>query len=193
LMSTTATSRNLWAGRFAFWRLESTAAAVLACGGVYFGPGCVTHGVDIQEACKAYEEPGVSVWIGDQADRAFWRRFKEQVPPLDIVIDDGGHVPEQQIVTLEETLPHLRPGGVYLCEDVQGIHHEFAAYVGGLASHFHHTSITPGPLLVAPTTGFQRAVGSIHVWPFLVVIERSEHPAAQFAAPRHGTEWQPFL
>ena len=38
----------------------------------------------------------------------------------------AGHTPEQQIVTLEEMLPHLRPGGVYLCEDVHGIHHDFA-------------------------------------------------------------------
>ena len=27
---------------------------------------------------------------------------------LDVVIDDGGHSVEQQIVTLEETLPYLR-------------------------------------------------------------------------------------
>ncbi|MDP9257299.1 MAG: hypothetical protein M3Q31_12175, partial [Actinomycetota bacterium] len=37
-----------------------------------FGPGCHVHGVDIQEACRAYEGEGVSIHIGDQADPAFW-------------------------------------------------------------------------------------------------------------------------
>jgi len=71
----------------------------------YFGAGCQVYGIDVQEACKVYEGEGKRIFIGDQADREFWRRFREQVPSLDIVIDDGGHRPEQQIVTLEETLP----------------------------------------------------------------------------------------
>jgi hypothetical protein len=54
------------------------------------------------------------VFVGDQADRSFWKRVKQEVPNLGVVIDDGGHIPEQQIVTLEEMFPHLRPGGVYL-------------------------------------------------------------------------------
>jgi hypothetical protein len=96
----------------------------------YFGAGCKIYGVDIEDACKAYQKEGIEVFIGDQADRSFWRTFKQQVPRVDILIDDGGHAPEQQIVTLEEMLP-TSPGGVYICEDVQGIHHEFRAYVSG--------------------------------------------------------------
>jgi hypothetical protein len=46
-----------------------------------------------------------SIHIGDQGDREFWRAFRERVPPVDVLIDDGGHQPEQQIVTLEEMLP----------------------------------------------------------------------------------------
>ena len=64
----------------------------------------------------------IHVLIGDQADRTFWRRMIAHgtLPPLDIVIDDGGHTPDQQRVTLEELLPHIRPGGVYVCEDIHG-------------------------------------------------------------------------
>jgi hypothetical protein len=90
-------------------------------------------------------------------------------------------------------LPHLRPGGVYLCKDVQGIHHDFAAYVSGLSSHLHTQNPIPGPVLAAAPTEFQRAVYSIHVYPFVVVIERTDSPISQFLCPRHGTEWQPFL
>jgi len=71
--------------------------------------------------------------IGDQADRRFWKRFKQEHPRIDVLIDDGGHEPEQQLVTLEEMLPHLRPGGVYICEDVHGERNRFNAYVHGVA------------------------------------------------------------
>ena len=35
-----------------------------------------------------------------------------------ILIDDGGHTMEQQIVTFEELYDHINDGGIYLCEDV---------------------------------------------------------------------------
>jgi hypothetical protein len=65
---------------------------------------------DIEAACESYEDPQTKIFIGDQADRSFWERFKQDVPKLDIVVDDGGHEPDQQIATMEALLPHLRPG-----------------------------------------------------------------------------------
>jgi hypothetical protein len=159
----------------------------------YFGERSSIYGVDIEKGCTMYEETGVRVFIGDQANRSFWKHFKQEVSIIDIVIDDGGHTPEQQTVTLEEMLPHLRPGGVYLCEDVHGDHHEFAAYVSGLASHLNCRIERPAKQLVSPLSEFQRAVYSIHLYPFVAVIERSDAPTTEFVAPKHGTEWQPFL
>src|SRR6185503_13401380 len=111
---------------------------------------------DIEQACRVYEDEQVRVHVGDQADREFWRKFRKDVPLLDIIVDDGGHTPRQQIVTLEELLPHLRPGGVYLCEDVHGVHHEFVAYIAGIADHFNATNRKPGELLAAAPTAFQK-------------------------------------
>ena len=71
----------------------------------YFGEHCRVHGVDIREECKMYEDAHTTIHIGDQADRAFWKRFRESVPAVDVLIDDGGHQPEQQMVTLEEMSP----------------------------------------------------------------------------------------
>jgi len=88
----------------------------------YFGERSHIRGIDIEPACKTYERDGISIMIGDQEDRNFWKRFKDTVPGIDVLIDDGGHTFEQQIVTLEETLPHIRPGGVYLCEDMHCLH-----------------------------------------------------------------------
>jgi SAM-dependent methyltransferase len=165
----------------------------------YFGPRCHVYGVDIEAACKIYEGEGVEVFIGDQADRAFWTRFKEKVPSLDVVIDDGGHRVDQQVATLEELLPHLRPGGVYLCEDIHRASSPFGLYISGLSQRLNgddRPEANPDDnarRLVARASAFQGAIDSIHMYPFVVVIEKREAPVAEFVAPKHGTHWQPFL
>lgn len=159
----------------------------------YFGDKCHIYGVDIQEACKAYESDRVSVIIGDQSDRKFWKSFRENVNGLDILIDDGGHTPEQQRITLEEMLPHLSPGGVYICEDIHGRSNRFSAFASGLVHELNGMNRMPGALLQSNVTQFQSAIHSIHFYPYLLVIEKHRTPLKQLSAPKHGTEWQPFL
>jgi hypothetical protein len=160
----------------------------------YFGEGIRIHGVDIQAECKVYEDAHTTIHIGDQADRSFWKRFRESVPTVDVIIDDGGHLPEQQMATMEEMLPHLCPGGVYICEDVHGVGNRFAAFAYSMAdglNAFSQTSLqqehasTPTPL--------QAAVHSVHLYPFVVVVEKRNSNLESFVAPKHGTKWQPFL
>jgi len=164
----------------------------------YFGPRCRVYGVDIEESCKAYEGDGIEVFIGDQADRGFWRDFRRQVPEVDIIIDDGGHHFNQQATTLEQMLPHLRPGGVYICEDIHGTFNNFTLYVSGLSWSLNGGKIHRDPdqdnrRLTAQTSAFQSSVHSIHLYPFVAVIERRCSPVAEFVAPKRGTQWQPFL
>lgn len=163
----------------------------------YFGPDCHIYGVDIQPACRTYEDQRTRIFIGDQADRAFWKSFREQVPVIDILIDDGGHLPHQQIITLEEMLPHLQPGGVYLCEDIHGIGNEFAARAHALADELNAFQRIREPdesrRLLAATNDSQRLIHSVHFYPFVCVIEKHATPVAQLEAPKHGTQWQPFL
>lgn len=158
----------------------------------YFGSGCYVYGVDIAPECKAYESDRVKILTGDQADRNFWRTFKEEVPRVDILIDDGGHQPEQQIVTLEEMLPHLSPGGIYLCEDVHVEDNQFAEYARALAKHLNAWQPCEGPELSVTTTAFQSKIHSIHFYPFVTVIEKHTDSPNSFTSPRRGTEWQPF-
>jgi len=161
-----------------------------------FGQQCHVYGVDIERACKVYEDDRTKIFVGDQGDRGFWKRFKEENPAIDILIDDGSHDPEHQIVTLEEMLPHLRPGGIYLCEDVVGKWNRFHSYVHGLATDLNSfesvTSDQRKGLACIPTQ-LQAAIQSIHFYPFVTVIEKSDHLRREFTAPKHGTEWQPFL
>jgi hypothetical protein len=164
----------------------------------YFGSRCQIYGVDIEPTCKAYEGDSIRVFVGDQGDRRFWKRFRSVVPRLDVVIDDGSHRPEDQIVTLEELLPYLRPGGVYLCEDVQGVFNGFALYVLGLAQRLNASPVVENRgnnerRLTCKTEAFQSAVRAIHLYPFVTVIERSDCAVTEFVAPKHGTQWAPFL
>jgi hypothetical protein len=92
-----------------------------------------------------------------------------------MVVDDGGHQPEQQTVSLNELLPHLRPGGVYFCEDIHGSpDNPFASYVYNLAHGLNDCRETMRNLddddrrIVTQTTQFTRKLirfTSIHSSP----------------------------
>jgi len=94
----------------------------------YFGPGCRLFGVDIDPRCKTIENENTTILIGDQSDRGFLAQVRRAVPRLDILIDDGGHVMNQQIATFEELYPHIVEDGVYLCED---LHSSYLPKYGG--------------------------------------------------------------
>jgi cephalosporin hydroxylase len=94
----------------------------------YFGPEAHVYGVDINPACRQFEEERVRVLVGDQADRGFLRSVRAEIPRVDILIDDGGHRMDQQIVTFEELFPHISEDGIYLCED---LHTSYLPEFGG--------------------------------------------------------------
>lgn len=84
----------------------------------YFGENAKIYGIDINPQCAQFAEDQVTVLIGDQNDDAFLQRIKNEVPKIDILIDDGGHRMEQQIRTFETLFDHIDENGVYLCEDL---------------------------------------------------------------------------
>jgi hypothetical protein len=156
----------------------------------YFGDRCKIYGVDISEECTVYEGPKIQIFIGDQEDRAFWRNFRAKASNLDVVIDDGGHSFNQQIVTLEELLPHMNAGGVYICEDVHGVENNFYKYCSGLAKGLNNSN-TDHEDVIRPNS-LQRWVKGVYFYPFIIVIERSERPLEKLTAPKHGTIWKPW-
>lgn len=86
----------------------------------YFGKDkCKIYAIDITPECKimAEENDNIKVFIGDQADKNFIQQVCDQIPHLDIVLDDGGHYMDQQINTFEVIYDHIKPGGIYMCED----------------------------------------------------------------------------
>lgn len=158
----------------------------------YFGGGATVYGIDLEPACRAYEGPRTRIFIGDQADPQFWASFTANVPAVDVVIDDGGHKTHQQIATLEALLPRLRPGGVYICEDIQGERNPFLGYAHGLSQNLHAVGVdAPGGGHV--TSPFQADIDSIHLYPFVMVIEKRDARVEKLIAPKQGTVWEPFF
>ena len=83
----------------------------------YFDNDCKIFGIDTNPDCKQFEKDNIKIIIGDQGDPLFWDNFNEAGINFDIIIDDGGHMMHQQIITFEKMYPMVKDQGVYLCED----------------------------------------------------------------------------
>ncbi len=146
-----------------------------------FGPKAKIIGIDIEPSCKEIEDEQIEVYIGDQADRDFWKRIKTKIPKVDILIDDGGHYMEQQIVTFEEMFPHIKDDGVYLCEDTgtsydsrkydSGYKKEntFIEYSKNFIDYIHAWFATGQELQVNEYT---RSMHSLHYYFGVLVVEK---------------------
>jgi hypothetical protein len=83
----------------------------------YFGPEARIIGIDLNPKAKKWESHGFEIYIGNQSDKMFWESFKAKVENIDIVLDDGGHTYEQQIITTECLLESMADGGILVVED----------------------------------------------------------------------------
>jgi hypothetical protein len=83
----------------------------------YFGPHARIIGVDLNPKAKKWEADGFEIHIGNQSDPLFWDDFFSSVGDVDVILDDGGHTNEQQIVTAHKSIPHIKDGGMLIVED----------------------------------------------------------------------------
>jgi cephalosporin hydroxylase len=84
-------------------------------------PNATLHGIDVDRRTLAYELeiPGTKVRLVDQADARALRAFVDELGgSYDVILDDGGHTMEQQIVSFEVLFPHVVSGGIYVIEDL---------------------------------------------------------------------------
>jgi SAM-dependent methyltransferase len=95
----------------------------------YFPQGEI-FGIDITPECRQFENSRTKVFIGDQGDRHFLRSVLDKIGgPLDVIVDDGSHRMSHHRLTFEELFPALKPGGVYVIEDLHTAY--MAGYEGG--------------------------------------------------------------
>ncbi|WP_143961121.1 class I SAM-dependent methyltransferase [Litoribacter populi] len=148
----------------------------------YFGPKAKIYGIDVNPQCKELEEENIKIFIGSQSDKKFLREVKKSIPKVDILIDDGGHTMQQQIVTFEEMFEHVKDNGVFLCEDLHTSY--WLKYGGGHkrkgtfieysknfidALNAHHS--TQNSLQVDYLT---KNIDSIHYYDSILVLEKKK-------------------
>lgn len=84
----------------------------------YFGPNATLIGIDIDPSCKEHEIVGTNIRIGDQSDTMFLQSIIDEFGIPDIVLDDGSHRSEHINASFEFLYPQMRPGGIYMIEDL---------------------------------------------------------------------------
>ena len=84
----------------------------------YFGKDARIIGIDLHPNAKELEKHGFEIFIGSQSDKNFWKDFYSKVGKIDILLDDGGHVNDQQIITLGESINNINDNGLIVTEDV---------------------------------------------------------------------------
>lgn len=82
----------------------------------YFRRGLI-YGLDIFEK-TGVAESRVNVLQGDQGDEKFLDTMARELGPFDIIIDDGSHISHHIIASFNALFPHVRPGGLYVVEDL---------------------------------------------------------------------------
>lgn len=150
----------------------------------YFGPKAKIFGIDINPLCKDLEEDNIKIFIGSQSDPKFLSEVKKSIPTVDILIDDGGHTMEQQIVSFEVLFGHVRDNGVYLCEDLhtsywpkfgggfkkEGTFIEYSKNFIDQLNAYHSKQIG------LKVSDFTKTVDSIHYYDSILVIEKKKRP-----------------
>jgi len=87
-------------------------------------PNAEIIGLDILPAQPEWPTGSAITYIAaDQGDRpAIARVLKTLNRRFDLVIEDGSHIPQHQANCLAESLPYLKPGGMYILEDLHTSH-----------------------------------------------------------------------
>ncbi|MBE0640134.1 MAG: class I SAM-dependent methyltransferase [Bacteroidales bacterium] len=146
----------------------------------YFGTEAKIYGIDINPRCKELEEENINIFIGSQSDRNFLREVKKQVPPIDILIDDGGHTMVQQIISFEELFDHVKEEGVYLCEDLHtsyrikygGGHKRRGTFIEYTKNFIDFLNAYHSEQKSLGVNNFTKSVDSIHYYDSIIVIEK---------------------
>ncbi len=148
----------------------------------YFGPHAVIVGVDINPACKSYEEDQIEVRIGDQSDPKLLQSLIDEFGAPDIVLDDGSHIMHHISATFNFLYPRLAKNGIYMVEDLHTAYRD--EFEGGLRKPSTFIELSKNlidelnadhTLGALPPTEFTKSTLSMHFYDSMVVFERGAH------------------
>lgn len=146
----------------------------------YFKGNATIYAIDINPECKKFESENVKIYIGSQEDKAFLQKLKNDMPKIDILIDDGGHTMKQQITTFEILFNHIDDNGIYICEDMHTSYWkgfgggyrkkssfvEYSKKLIDMLNAWHIKGMNPNE--------FTRSAHSLHFYDSVLVIEKRQ-------------------
>jgi hypothetical protein len=152
----------------------------------YF-PNSNIYGIDLHDK-RAFEEPRIRIFQGDQSDRAFLLNTYREIGSLDIVIDDGSHINEHVIAAFLVLFPLLNVPGLYAIEDTQTSYWwEFGgnadpvdprttmSFLKGLADRINFPEIPRSS--VVPPDDLEASIVALHFYRSLVFVEKGDNTA----------------
>eukprot|EP00428_Durinskia_dybowskii_P015841 CAMPEP_0170208226 /NCGR_PEP_ID=MMETSP0116_2-20130129/3696_1 /TAXON_ID=400756 /ORGANISM="Durinskia baltica, Strain CSIRO CS-38" /LENGTH=306 /DNA_ID=CAMNT_0010458695 /DNA_START=20 /DNA_END=940 /DNA_ORIENTATION=- len=187
-----------------------------------FGPHLETLvGCDINPKTKNWEAfgPNVHVRVGSQADPAHLKAIMDEFHEgFDIILDDASHIPWHIFVTFATMWKAIRPGGVYLIEDLHGRNPVFDWILRGHTDKLNLTwagvvypgagdigtdqaipreskdtlNYFPNGRLDAKPSEMQHTIESVKIYPYMIAITKRAAPLKEFKAIRRGTQWIPY-
>lgn len=87
----------------------------------YF-PNAHIFGMDIH-ACSLVDESRITTIVGDQGNESDLLNIAKQMGgSIDVIIDDGSHLPHHQVFSFMILSQFLSKGGIYVIEDVDSPH-----------------------------------------------------------------------
>jgi hypothetical protein len=145
-------------------------------------------GIDQDPQANQFYGERISVILGHQCDPQVLHRARAAAAAaadtaFDIIIDDGSHLVEHMLGSLDAAWGHLKPGGLYTIEDLANTYYDLTPYV----------QVRPGLSLNPPTTDFcndrsrfdaallariaimdklQGDTAFIHFWPMQCILQK---------------------
>jgi len=163
----------------------------------YFGERANLYAIDINPECRQFGEEKTRVFIGSQEDPVFLAQIARTLPPLDVVLDDGGHTMNQQIVSFRHLFPLVRDGGLYIVEDTHTSYWHafhggfrkkgtFIEFAKGLVDDMHAWHIDNEK--IQPVNTFTEHISCISFYDSIVVIEKKKRKE-----PFHSMKGSPVI
>lgn len=161
------------------YNLEKRGGESLRAWEMYF-PNATIHGLDIEP--KGWLDGGrIRTHVGDQSSPACLEKLNAEHGPFDVIIDDGSHMQPHIIASFGVLFPLLKPGGIYVVEDMATAYDP--GYGGAQKAMSHEPPLTSIQLVYSLIDGLHwpyrkgrgssdidRMVKSVHVSKELAVI-----------------------
>jgi hypothetical protein len=155
--------------------------------GIDKDPECLIRPIPRAEPGAPVLGKAFPIFIGDQADVAFLCATIKKLGAPTVIIDDGSHNTNDQVISFETLFPFMEPGGFYFVEDVhwgweEGGQPNFGKYAHLLTYdvnlHSKRVAQNCGNKWaqmggdVGAMTDYEKTVRSVSYYKSLVVIEK---------------------